>query len=251
MPRLPPKTQDPKAEGTAVRTEVDDARAAQAVPAQGPAPHDRASSKVRQLLEAAHVLFLEQPYDAVSMDAIAKAAKASKATLYVYFPSKEALFAALVSDQCGQMADAIWSATSPSDNVEKVLRTIAQNFMAMFATTDALAFYRTIIAQAPRFPELGRTFYELGPKILHEKIEGLLRAASARGELNVPDPKLAASQFLQLVAVDIPLTGLLCLEPLTSQRNRATTESGLALFLKGYSAAQPPATAPQGQPQDQ
>ena len=199
-----------------------------------PAGPDRTNPKVRQLLEAAHELFLKQPYDTVSTDAIAKAAKVSKATLYVYFPSKEALFATLVSDQCGQTAQAIWTSASASDDVEQVLGIIAQNFMAMFATTDALAFYRTIIAQVPRFPELGRVFYESGPMVLQQRIEGFLREATARGHLAVPDPKLAASQFLQLIAVDIPMTGLLRLQSLTPERVEATTSSGLALFLRGY-----------------
>ncbi|QJP16688.1 TetR/AcrR family transcriptional regulator [Starkeya sp. ORNL1] len=197
---------------------------------------DRTNPKVRQLLEAAHALFLDQPYDTVSTDAIVKEAKVSKATLYAYFPSKEALFAALVSDKCGQTAQAIWESASASDDVEEVLRTIAQNFMAMFATGDALAFYRSIIAQVPRFPELGRIFYESGPKVLQERIESFLRDASERGDMAIPDPKLAAMQFLQLISVDVPLIGLLGLEPLTKQRADIAIESGVALFMAGYGA---------------
>lgn len=207
------------------------AKAAEPAAVAGP---DRTNPKVRQLLDAAHALFLEQPYDAVSTDAIAKQAKVSKATLYVYFPSKEALFATLVGDMCGQNAQAIWSSASASDEVEQVLRKIGQNFMAMFATTDALAFYRTIIAQAPRFPELGRIFYESGPKVLHERIEQFLRDASDRGEISVPDAKLAAAQFIQLISVDVPLTGLLGLERLTKERVEVAIESGVALFMAGY-----------------
>jgi AcrR family transcriptional regulator len=198
------------------------------------APADVENPKVRQVLEAAHALFLELPYDAVSTDAIAKAARISKTTMYVYFPSKEALFSALVRDNCQQTAQSIWNSATDTDDVEEALRAIAQNFTAMFATTDALAFYRTIIAQVPRFPELGRIFYESGPKAILDRVEFFLREASARGDLAVPDPALAASQFLQLISVDIPLTGLLALEPLTTERVTATIESGLALFLKGY-----------------
>lgn len=204
-----------------------------AAPGAGP---DRANPKVRQLLEAARALFLELPYEAVSTDAIAKAARVSKTTLYVYFPSKEALFATLVGDQCAETAQAIWASASASDDVEDALRMIARTFMAMFATTDALAFYRIIIAQVPRFPELGRVFYESGPKVLQDRIEALLRAASQSGDLAIPDPQLAAAQFLQLVTIDIPMTGLLRLETLTEQRVEATIESGLALFMAGYGA---------------
>lgn len=208
-----------------------------------PAPAEGENPKVRQVLDAAHALFLELPYDAVSTDAIAKAARISKTTMYVYFPSKEALFSALVRDNCQQTAQSIWNSATDTDDVEEALRAIAHNFTAMFATTDALAFYRTIIAQVPRFPELGRIFYESGPKAILERVELFLRDASARGDLAVPDPALAASQFLQLISVDIPLTGLLALEPLTAERVTATIESGLALFLKGY---RPPASTDPG-----
>lgn len=206
------------------------------VPAGIEALPDRSNPKVRQLLEAARTLFLEQPYDTVSTDAIVKEAKVSKATLYAYFPSKEALFAALVSDKCGQTAQAIWESAAASDDVEEVLRSIAQNFMAMFATGDALAFYRSIIAQVPRFPELGRVFYDSGPKVLQERMENFLRAASERGDLAIPDPKLAAIQFLQLISVDVHLIGLLGLAPLTRERADIAIESGVALFMKGYGA---------------
>ncbi|OZA92291.1 MAG: hypothetical protein B7X76_00380 [Azorhizobium sp. 39-67-5] len=195
---------------------------------------DRENPKVRQVLEAAHELFLEMPYDAVSTDAIARAARISKTTMYVYFPSKEALFSALVRHQCEKTTQAILTSASKSDDVETILRIVAQNFMEMFATADALAFYRTIIAQVTRFPELGHIFYESGPKIIQERIEALLCDANVRGELAVPDPTLAASQFLQLIAIDIPLPGLLGFGPLTADRIATTIESGLALFLKGY-----------------
>ena len=74
-----------------------DPRSPEALPRPSSAPEymrhlaelDRNNPKVRQLMDAAYQLFLSQPYDAVSTDAIAKAAAVSKATLYVYFPSKE------------------------------------------------------------------------------------------------------------------------------------------------------------------
>ena len=45
---------------------------------------------------------MAQGYGAVSMDAIARAAGVSKATLYAYFSSKDQLFATIISDACRQ-----------------------------------------------------------------------------------------------------------------------------------------------------
>lgn len=202
---------------------------------------DRSNPKVRQLMDAAYQLFLSHPYDAVSTDAIAKAASVSKATLYVYFPSKEALFAALVSEKCERTEHLIWSALPTSQGIQEVLLSIARQFIQIFASCDGLAFYRSLIAQIPRFPELGEIFYESGPRIVHEKIEALLRTADAQGQLAVPDPALAARQFLQLVSADIQLNGLLGLPPLSEQRISETIESGVALFVRGYSPSEAPA----------
>jgi len=199
-----------------------------------PAGPDRTNAKVRQVLDAARALFLEQPYDAVSTDAIARRAGISKATLYAHFESKEMLFATLVCDQCRAIEEDIWSAGGPGGDVEAVLRTIARNFMAMFAGPEAISLYRTIVAQVPRRPELGRVFYEAGPKILQARIAQFLERACERGELQVPDPRLAAVQFLQLVAGDIPMTGLLALRPLTPEHVAATIESGIRVFMAAH-----------------
>ncbi|MGH8326678.1 MAG: TetR/AcrR family transcriptional regulator, partial [Steroidobacteraceae bacterium] len=58
------------------------------------------SPKQRSIAEAATRLFMAEGYDAVSMDAIARAADVSKATLYAYFASKERLFASLIGEAC-------------------------------------------------------------------------------------------------------------------------------------------------------
>ena len=55
------------------------------------------SAKARNILEAARALFIARGYEAASMDAVAKAANVSKATVYAYFNSKNELFAAIVA----------------------------------------------------------------------------------------------------------------------------------------------------------
>ena len=59
-------------------------------------------AKRQAVLDAATALFMAQGYGAVSMDAIARAAGVSKATLYAYFSSKDQFFATIISDACQQ-----------------------------------------------------------------------------------------------------------------------------------------------------
>lgn len=50
----------------------------------------------KEILDAAETLFFSREYDDVPMDEIANIAELNKATLYLYFKNKEALFSAIV-----------------------------------------------------------------------------------------------------------------------------------------------------------
>ena len=63
------------------------------------------SAKARQILDGARTVFLAQGFDAASMNDIAREAGVSKGTIYSYFPSKDALFAALIREDKRQQAE--------------------------------------------------------------------------------------------------------------------------------------------------
>ena len=135
----------------------------------------------RQLvLDAATELFMAQGYGAVSMDAIARAAGVSKATLYAYFSSKDQLFATIISDACQQN---IASATI-LPGLEMDLRTALIDFagrLLRFLLEDrALAIHRVVISESVRFPELGRAFYDNGPGMFR-RVFGEWLAGADRG----------------------------------------------------------------------
>lgn len=199
-----------------------------------PALLDHDHPKVRQLLEAAGRLFMEMPYDAVSTDAIAREAKVSKATLYAYFSSKENLFATLIGNRCASIAGHVWNASSVIEDVEQELGQFARDFIDMLESPGTMPLYRSVVSQTTRFPELGRLFYEAGPKRFEAKLADFLVEATRRGLLSVPDPTLGALQFIQLMAGDVPTRGLLGLEPNPPAKSRRRIDGGIALFLAGY-----------------
>ena len=67
-------------------------------PLPPPAPANNHGSKRDRILEAALKLFANETYQAVTMDRVARAAGVAKGTLYLYFPSKEALYLGILSD---------------------------------------------------------------------------------------------------------------------------------------------------------
>jgi len=62
----------------------------------GRPPRDLAGEVDARILDAAHEVFLERGLAGASMDEIAGLARAGKPTIYTRFPTKEALFAAVV-----------------------------------------------------------------------------------------------------------------------------------------------------------
>src|SRR5215469_1860277 len=62
----------------------------------GRPPRERAGEVEARILEAARHLFLEHGLAGTSMEEIATRARAGKPTIYARFPSKEALFTAVV-----------------------------------------------------------------------------------------------------------------------------------------------------------
>jgi TetR/AcrR family transcriptional repressor of mexJK operon len=198
------------------------------------ADKDVDNAKVRQILAAARKVFMELGYGAASMDAIARQATVSKATLYTYFDGKDALFAALIMAECKHLSGQIGQRAFDAPNIREALRNLAEDFNNLLCSDEGLAMYRMVVAEAPRFPELGRIFYNSGPKVMIDRIADLLAVAGTRGLLKIGDARIAALQFISLVRGDSHLTRILGITPAAKKVAADYIDSGVDLFLAGY-----------------
>jgi len=158
-----------------------------------------ASPKRRQILDAANEMFVANGYGAVSMDAVARAACVSKATLYAHFGSKDALFATIIDEAChANLADdALFPADG--DDIHAALRAIGERTLKFLLSPRTLAIYRVVVAESPRFPELGRALYDNGPLRFRAALADWIAGQSANGRLCAPDPELAAEHLMGLL----------------------------------------------------
>jgi AcrR family transcriptional regulator len=154
------------------------------------------SAKRRQILEGARSVFLAQGFDAASMGDIARAAKVSKGTLYVYFDSKEALFQEIVGEECQAQAERVFALDSNDHDVAAVLTKLGRDFMHFLCEPHRVSSFRTVIAIAQRMPEIGARFYATGPASGIARVARYLEGQVTAGILAVPDCELAAAQFL-------------------------------------------------------
>lgn len=159
--------------------------------------------KFDQVLEGARHVFLSDGFEGASVDDIARAAGVSKATLYSYFPDKRFLFLQVAKIECKRQAETAFESVDMSAPVEIVLRDIANQMVAFITSQFGKRIFRICVGESDRFPELGRAFYESGPKMVRDRIADFFRLAIERGELQIDDVTLAADQFHELCKADL------------------------------------------------
>ena len=147
--------------------------------------HGSRTEKTRQcILAAAQRLFLERGFQATSTDAIlAEAGISSKETLYRYFASKEELFVAVLGNLTTEQPNfsARLAALPPPRDfraLRESLTTVARDILTLMCQPSYLALWRTMMAEAPRFPQLGAAFFSAIPQRGFTLVGSLLGAAS-------------------------------------------------------------------------
>jgi AcrR family transcriptional regulator len=195
------------------------------------------NEKADRILAAARTLFLQHGYGETSMDAIARHAAVSKATLYSHFDSKAALFAALIVMECRRLSDAIGGRALDQPDIRDALLEVAHDVNNLLCTGEGLTMYRIVVAEVPRFPELGEVFYNSGPTIMIDRIANILSRAADRGLLEIVDPRIAAIQFISLIRGELHLTSVLGLKK-ASKNPADYIEASVDLFLAGCRASQ-------------
>lgn len=145
------------------------------------------SRRVQQTRErlraAAHRLFLQQGYLATSIDAIlAEAGVSSKETLYRHYANKEDLFVDVLGhltlSQPG-FSEKLSALPTPQDlpSLRQALTQLSREILWLMSQPEYLALVRIIIAEAPRFPQLGSLFFSTVPQHGITLIIALLQGA--------------------------------------------------------------------------
>ncbi|MCQ4161181.1 TetR/AcrR family transcriptional regulator [Roseomonas sp. GC11] len=184
---------------TAIMSDALDSRPE--TPPASPSLPAEASPKRRAILHGAAALFLEEGFAAVSMDAVARAAGVSKATLYAHFPGKDALFTEIVAQKCLAMQTVMDGAVADhSYPLEQSLALLGRHWLSYLLQPKVRALHRMVVAESGRSPDLAWAFYRAGPQRLQAWLQEWLEGERARGRLRAEAPvPLVADQFFALL----------------------------------------------------
>lgn len=181
------------------------------LPPPAAAAEVEASPKRRAILDAAATLFMAEGFAAVSMDAVARAAQVSKATLYAHVSGKDALFQEIVEEHCRQMQAMVPATLADhAQPLEAALTELGAHWLHFLLRPRVRALHRMVVAEGARAPELARAFYAAGPQALRGWLVAWLQAEAARGRLQPDTPvPLVAEQFFALLRGDLFLRATL------------------------------------------
>lgn len=147
--------------------------------------------KTAAIVEAAKKTFLARGFDGASMDQIALTAGVSKRTVYNRFRSKEELFGAAIEESCKTLVPINVDVIEASLPPKEFIRQMSRQFVEGILDPDAISLRRIAGFEAERTPEIGQSYLAHGPAWMVDQCAPILERMSAKGILNIDDPKAA------------------------------------------------------------
>jgi len=158
---------------------------------QAPRWERRKHARPHELLSAALDLFVERGYAATRLEDVARRAGVTKGTVYLYFPSKEELFKAVVREgmvpvlkRGEQMAQAHAGACAG------LLRDLLRGWWELIGNTPYGGIPKLMFAECRNFPEIGRFYYSEVMQRGHALLQGVIARGVAAGEFRSLEPEL-------------------------------------------------------------
>ena len=155
----------------------------------GPRWIRRKEARPAEIIAAALQGFGEQGYAATRIDDIATRAGVTKGTVYLYFKSKEELFAAVIRDT---LASTVVSGEELvqrfSGSTRDLMREMAQLVWHRIGETDAASILKLLLAEAHQFPELAKLYYHAVLEPSRALNRRIIERGIKRGELRNVDP---------------------------------------------------------------
>ena len=156
------------------------------------APQRRKQARPGELLDAALSLFVEKGYAATRVEEVAARAGVSKGTLFLYFPSKEDLFKAVVRENVVHpVTQGAAEVAQFEGNSGQLLEWMMLQWWHRYGATKASGISKLVMSEATNFPDLAQ-FFELeviAPA--HALVRSVLQRGIDRGEFRAIDVGLA------------------------------------------------------------
>jgi AcrR family transcriptional regulator len=170
---------------------ADEKQEPESTPDDAPRWRRRSEARPAEILDAALDLFAEKGFAATRMEEIARRAGVTKGTVYLYYPSKEDVFHAVVRDSVlPRVEEAERMVAEHTGNATELLRSLMAGWWTQFGSKRMSCMGKLLMAESSNFPELTRHYVEAV----------IVRAR--RMFVTVLETGVAAGEFRPVPAVD-------------------------------------------------
>lgn len=201
-----------------------------------PRPKNPPPDRRAEILDAALRLFAEKGYAEAANAEIAKEAGVTAAALYYYFPSKEELFRAAVSEHLAQFLPTLTNLTRqggpPDGGSQEPFRSLLQRALAFFTGEKSQLVLKIILAEGPRRPEI-RQIWNEQTAAAFASLMPYLAGAIADGRIRPVDPRLVFVLLQGPLMLSIVLRDLLQVPALQELTDEALMDAVLEVTLPG------------------
>jgi len=157
---------------------------------------DRSKATVETILAATARVLVKKGFDGLTTNAVAEQAGVSIGSLYQYFPSKEALVAALIEQHIEEMNAAILTELTRVSKLPMAQAVRAVIELTIRAHSIEPELHRVLTEQVPRVGRLARLAE--ADSICRRMVAGIL--AARKDELAIADPDTSA--FILVASIE-------------------------------------------------
>lgn len=201
---------------------------------KAPVPSVRPSGRERQasIIAAAASLFASNGFKGTTTKEIAKSVGISEALLFKYFPTKRALYAAILKEKVSipELLASVEEAARKRDD-ERVFTLIAGHRIRRGADPTLL---RLLLFSALEGHELSAMFFRTQHRVFYDYLAGYIAQRIKEGAFRCVDPLLAARAFTGMLAHHRLLHEIFCVP--AHQSPEDSVAAYVTLFLNGLTA---------------
>jgi AcrR family transcriptional regulator len=193
------------------------------------------------ILDTAKLAFLETGFERTSMDAIAARAETSKRSLYAYFPTKDALFLAVVERVRTLFGERMRTPAEYSDQPLEATVQYCGRLVQLLRWSSVARMLRLGVAEAERLPDLAAGLHDV---LFGATTRELAAHIGTTSGLTHDEADTVADQLIALAVHPVLPRLLLGVDPLTDETpelTRLATDVDLDRIRRLVRIVMPPA----------
>ncbi|MEO1549785.1 MAG: TetR/AcrR family transcriptional regulator [Pseudomonadota bacterium] len=147
-------------------------------------PRRRKDARPGEILAAGIAEFEAHGFKGANLNRIAKAAGISKGTIYLYFPSKEALFLAAIEEHVtAVMGETETDLATFEGTTRELLTRLLVKMYGRFVTGQAQALFRILLTEGDRMPDVIASYHAMTISRGTTLLTSILTRGVKRGEV--------------------------------------------------------------------